>query len=77
MNDKLLLDCVDFQGKKDIITASSSQPDVYDIVRGSGTPSPKSCDSQFSVEDKVYSIIATSLDKQSYKLQKEGSLLFH
>ena len=29
------------------------QMDAYDVIRGSENPSPKSVDSQFSVEDKV------------------------
>ena len=32
---------------------STTQTDAYDVIRGSENPSPKSCDSQFSVEDKV------------------------
>ena len=33
--------------------ANTTQTDAYDVIRGSENPSPKSCDSQFSVEDKV------------------------
>ena len=39
--------------KEDTEAAACSNSDVYDIIRGSENPSPKSFDSQYSVEDKV------------------------
>ena len=48
------------QAKEDKDSATCLQTDAYDVIRGSENPSPKSFDSQYSVEDKVsYKTIVT------------------
>ena len=48
-----MLHCEQIQSLDEAENTTPSQTDAYDIIRGSENPSPKSFDSQFSVEDKV------------------------
>ena len=66
-NNKLLTS-IEVQAKEDTETTTSAQNDTYDSLRGSENTSPKSCDSQSSIEDKVYKYyIHAVLAMQYYK----------
>ena len=51
-NNEIHLD-PEAQAKEDKDSATCLQTDAYDVIRGSENPSPKSFDSQYSLEDKV------------------------
>ena len=54
-NNKVPPDSED-QAKEDREAMTCLHTDAYDAIRGSENPSPKSFDSQCSVEDKVVTI---------------------